>query len=161
MIRLNVLKKRKCIIDDFKPRNAVTDFKFKAVIKAEPNTLYDADIINFNAQLAFINNKAYDFNDIILLQYTGYKDKNNIDIYEGDIIKFSNQRGNKIDVTITEVIYEDGSFLIKDNCTYFDTYVASLDGNGTEVERIGNVYTDTYKYHAYSINIKGDDSNDR
>ena len=49
----------------------------------------------------------------------------------------------------------------KDNCTYFDTYVSSLDCNSTEAERIKNVYTDTYKYHAYSINIEGDDSNDR
>ena len=45
---------------------------------------------------------------------------------------------------------------------YLLWYLCSfIDGNGTEVERIRNVYTDTYKYHAYSINIEGDDSNDR
>ena len=49
------------------------------------------------------NNDIFPIKDIILMQYTGYRDKNGRKIYEGDILQ---RRDNKISIS-----YEDGCFM--------------------------------------------------
>ena len=50
------------------------------------------------------NNDIFPIKDVILMQYTGYRDKNGRKIYDGDILQ---RRDNKISIS-----YEDGCFMV-------------------------------------------------
>lgn len=69
-----------------------------------------------------------------LMQFTGLRDKNNVGIYEGDIVKSDWGRGE----LIAEIMFEDGAFVlaIPDDC-YRDM---AGEGNNLHCEIIGNIY---------------------
>lgn len=65
----------------------------------------------------------------VLMQYTGLKDENGREIYEGDIVRHAADEG------VYKVIFEDGGFYVKNLFEYdFQTI------NEYPLEVIGNIY---------------------
>ncbi len=81
------------------------------------------------------NGKGYycSFSDIVLMQSTGLKDKNGVEIFEGDIVRWH-------DVVTWDysVTFKDGVFCISDDPSS-NFYHLKEDING-KFEVIGNIY---------------------
>ena len=114
------------------------EIKFRAYIK-ELNEIREVEYINFLKKMISFPNKFCkeyylnaDFDEIELMQYTGLKDKNNKEIYEGDIITLHNGKYKVIFNT------EEARFVLRDD--EFEMNIPFTNNNNERMEIVGNIY---------------------
>ncbi|CUU77235.1 YopX family protein [Campylobacter hyointestinalis] len=116
------------------------EIKFKAYFKVDKR-IYDVWAINFSREEIELFDKKMQvdfeasFDDVELMQYTGYKDKDGVEIYEGDILQGIYEMHNELCVAL----FKDGQFCFfnpKGECIFF------IVGQNSEItcEVIGNIY---------------------
>ncbi len=91
-----------------------------------------------NGELLKPNKNKYE-----LMQFTGLYDKNKVPIYEGDILKFINNRSEDEDVSTSKVYtFEGVPFCIDIETGEYDvqTLAWAIKGDISECEVIGNIY---------------------
>lgn len=118
------------------------DIKFRAWVK-DRKAIFEVILIDYVSKKVtyiverighLLNIRHEKFNDIELMEYTGLKDKNNKEIYEGDILFESfGERYYK-------VIFENGSFRAEFKGDFEEHSFDLIDVAAQGCEIVGNIY---------------------
>lgn len=118
------------------------EIKFRIWIKNE-NKMIKISFDNKTAKNQVVpnkSNKIYGLDDIELMHYTGFKDKNGIEIYEGDIVELSRCDNNYCSLKSGEfgiVRFKFGKMMIEPENM---KSCCCLMGNFSNCLVVGNIY---------------------
>jgi len=125
------------------------EIKFRAWHRGEKKLFYPISLFNLLDKEVWINeshkkpiNRLYGHVgiDIDLMQYTGLKDKNGVEIYEGDILKITPDRySNYISLGYVEYDHDSARYRVTTGKGY-DTRNAFDINCDADFEVIGNIY---------------------
>jgi uncharacterized phage protein (TIGR01671 family) len=114
------------------------ELEFRAYIK-HLDMVVDVQRINFDVKTIEVDLSEgngdffeYNFDEVILMQYTGRMDKDDRKIYRKDILKVRDDYG---ETEFTGMVdFENGSFVVRNNST------TSNHWTNYEVEKLGNIF---------------------
>lgn len=99
--------------------------------------------INFREGYVSLNEGDNSLTDTLemieLMQYTGLKDKNRKEIYEGDIVSFYNDEEYRFKSTNALVIYDSAAFMLEHK-KLGKEYLGEIDIENMCIKIIGNIY---------------------
>jgi len=116
------------------------EIKFRAWVK-EKKAIFEVILIDYVSKKVtyllervghLLSIRDAKFDDVELMQYTGLKDKNNKEIYEGDIIVL---HGSKYKVIFKT---EGARFVLRND--EFELEITFINNNNERMEIIGNIY---------------------
>ena len=104
--------------------------------------MWGVDSINWVYKEVWNGGDGASLNDGVLLQYTGFVDKNGKEIYEGDIITVFDycDDGDIITTKASEVKFKNGSFGFKNDITRDFYSFSNCNRPGTSFKIIGNKF---------------------
>lgn len=120
------------------------DIKFRIFDKISKKMYFDSElengtsaVINISGGLLFSDDDSYKETDFELMQFTGLKDKNGKEIYEGDIVKFLDFKRDDDFLNTGAIKICNGLGVI-----IIDRYSVDMEDINFEsdVEVIGNIY---------------------
>ena len=106
----------------------IRELKFRVYIPDHEKLCY-FDLVNFDYSDRYLSQHHYP-----VQQYTGLKDKNDKEIYEGDFIKATSDQ-YKNENFVGKVIFDEGCFL-----TWINKNDIRGVWSGEDIEVVGNIY---------------------